>query len=117
MSSAMPFRSCGLWPARSRKQRFLGKPIKALVSTPHVEKHNQTMRRQMKRFARLTNGHSKKIDNHVHMVALYTTWYNFARINSAVRMSPAMAARLETRLWDIGDIVSLIDAAEMKIAA
>jgi hypothetical protein len=43
------------------------------------------------------------------MVALYTTWYNFARINSAVRMSPAMAARLETRLWDVGDIVKLIE--------
>jgi hypothetical protein len=45
-------------------------------------------------------------------LALYTTWYNFARVNSAVRMSPAMAARLETRLWDIGDIVNLIDDAE-----
>jgi hypothetical protein len=50
------------------------------------------MRQSMKRFARLTAGHSKEIDNHVAMVALYTTWYNFARINSAVRMSPAMAA-------------------------
>ena len=46
------------------------------------------------------------------MVALYTTWYNFARINSAVRMSPAMAAGLETRLWDISDIVKLIGEAE-----
>jgi hypothetical protein len=47
------------------------------------------------------------------MVALYTTWYNFARINSAVRMSPAMAARLTERLWDISDIVKLIDDAEI----
>lgn len=95
---------------------MLGKPLKAFVSTSYVEKHNQTMRQHMKRFSRLTAGHSKKIDNHVHMVALYTTWYNFARINSSIRMSPAMAARLETRLWDIGDIVTLIDtweAAEM----
>jgi hypothetical protein len=75
---------------------------------------NQTMRQQMKRFARLTASHSKKIENHVHMVALYTTWYNFARINSAVRMSPAMAARLETRLWDIGDIVKLIEEWELS---
>jgi hypothetical protein len=72
------------------------------------------MRQQMKRFARLTAGHSKKLANHVHMVALYTTWYNFARINSSVRMSPAMAARLETRLWDIGDIVKLIEEWETK---
>jgi hypothetical protein len=63
---------------------------------------------------RLTSGHSKKIENHVHMVALYTTWCNFAHINSAVRMSPAMAARLETRLWDIGDIVKLIEEWEAQ---
>jgi hypothetical protein len=55
----------------------------------------------------ITNGHSKKIDNHVQMVALYMTWYNFAQINSAVRMSPAMACGLEQRLWNVGDIVKL----------
>jgi hypothetical protein len=79
-----------------------------------VEKHNQTVRQHMKRFARLTAGHSKKIDNHVHMVALYTTWYNFACINSAVRMSPAMAARLTETLWDVGDIVRLIEEWELS---
>jgi hypothetical protein len=102
-----PGECCGI-----RKQRFLGKPIKALVSTSYVEKHNQTMRQHMKRFNRLTASHSKKIDNHVHMVAPYSTFYNFARINSAVRMSPAMACGLEQRLWDIGDIVKLIEKAE-----
>jgi IS1 family transposase len=94
------------------KRRVLGKPLKAFVSTSYVEKHNQTMRQHMKRFTRLTAAHSKKLENHVHMVALYTLWYNFARINSAVRMSPAMAARLETRLWDIADIVKLIEESE-----
>lgn len=64
----------------------------------------------------LTAGHSKKIDNHVAMVALYTTWYNFARVNSAVRMSPAMAAGLSQTLWDIGDIVKLIEAWEGETA-
>jgi hypothetical protein len=64
-------------------------------------------------FARLTVGHSKKIDDHGHMVALYICWYNFARINSAVHMSPAMAARLETRLWDVADIVKLIEEWEV----
>jgi hypothetical protein len=54
-------------------------------------------------------GHSKKLENHVHMVALYTTWYNFARVNSAVRMSPTTAASLTDRLWDIGDIVKLVE--------
>jgi IS1 family transposase len=96
------------------KRRVVGKPVKALVSTSYVEKHNQTMRQSMKRFARLTAGHSKKIDNHVAMVALYTTWYNFARMNSAVRMSPAMAAGLEQRLWDISDIVKLIEEWETQ---
>jgi hypothetical protein len=75
------------------------------------------MRQHMKRFARLTAAHSKKIDNHVRMVALYTCWYDFARINSAVRMSPAMAARLKTRLWDIGDIVQLIETYEDQAKA
>jgi hypothetical protein len=70
------------------------------------------MRLHMKRYARLTAAHSKKINNHVAMVALYTCWYNFARINSAVRMSPAMAAGLEQCLWDIGDIVRLIEEWE-----
>ncbi|HKQ45620.1 MAG TPA: DDE-type integrase/transposase/recombinase [Rhizomicrobium sp.] len=103
-----PGECCGI-----SKRRVLGKPLKALVSTSYVEKHNQTMRQHMKRFARLTAGHSKKIDNHVHMVALYTCWYNFARMNSAVRMSPAMACGLEQRLWDIGDIVKLIEEWEV----
>ena len=100
--------------AAASERRVIGKPLKALVSTSYVEKHNQTMRQHMKRFTRLTNGHSKKIDNHVHMVALYTCWYNFARYNSAVRMSPAMACGLEQRLWDVGDIVKLIEDWETQ---
>lgn len=98
----------------TRKRRVLGQPYKALVSTSYVEKHNQTMRQHMKRFARLTAAHSKKLINHVHMVALYTVWYNFARINSAVRMSPAMACGLTDRLWDVGEIVNLIEAFELQ---
>lgn len=104
-----PGECCGI-----SKRRVIGKPRKALVSTSYVEKHNQTMRQHMRRFTRLTSGHSKKIDNHVHMVALYTCWYNFARMNSAVRMSPAMACGLEQRLWDIGDIVKLIEEWETQ---
>jgi hypothetical protein len=65
----------------------------------------------MKRFAHLTNAHSKKFENHCHMVSLYTVWYNFVRINSAVKMSPAMAAGVSKTLWTMDDIVALIDAA------
>jgi IS1 family transposase len=97
-----------------KKAAIYGNPDMAHVSTSFVEKHNQTMRQHMKRFGRLTAAHSKKIENHAHMVALYTVWYNFARINSAVRMSPAMAAGLETRLWDVADIVNLIELAQPK---
>ena len=105
-----PGECCGI-----RKHRVLGKPIKALVSTSYVEKHNQTMRQHMKRFARLTASHSKKLENPVHIVALYTTWYNFARISSAVRMSPVMAARLTERLWDMDDIVKLVEDWEAAV--
>ncbi len=63
----------------------------------------------MRRFTRLTNGHSKKVANHVHMVALYTCWYNFARQHKTLRCSPAMAAGLSATLWNIEDIVALID--------
>lgn len=95
-----------------RKERIEGNPDPRYVSTSYVEKHNQTMRQHMRRFTRLTAAHSKKFANHVHMVALYTTWYNFARINSAVRMSPAMAAGIAETLWDVSDIVRLIDDLE-----
>lgn len=94
-----------------------GKPDMAHVSTSYVEKHNQTMRQHMKRFAHLTAAHSKTIANHAHMVALYTVWYNYARINSAVRMSPAMAAGLSKTLWDVEDIVKRVEGYEMQKAA
>lgn len=96
-----------------RKRPIMGNPDMALVSTSLVEKHNQTMRQHMKRFGRLTAAHSKKLANHCHMVALYAVWYNFVRINSAVKMSPAMSAGIADRLWEISDIVNLIEAAEI----
>src|SRR5216683_3222617 len=64
-----------------------------------------------RRFTRLTNAFSKKLDNHAHMVALYALWYNFVRIHKTLRM-PAMAAGIETRLWSMEDVVALIDRRE-----
>jgi IS1 family transposase len=93
-------------------KRITGNPDPKHVNTSYVEKHNQSMRQHMRRFTRLTAAHSKKFENHVHMVALYTVWYNYARINSAVRMAPAMAAGISDRLWDMSDIVGLVDAHE-----
>ena len=99
----------------ARKQKVTGEPDHRHVSTSYVEKHNQTMRQHMKRFARLTAAHSKKLANHIHMVSLYTTWYNWVRINSAVRMAPAMAAGISDHLWEMADIVRLVDALEAKL--
>ena len=91
-------------------KRVRGRPDRAHVSTSFVESHNQKIRQQNRRFTRLTTGHSKKFENHCHHLAIYFLFYNFARIHSTLRMSPAMAAGIETRLWDIADIVRLMDA-------
>jgi IS1 family transposase len=96
----------------ARKETITGNPDEKHLSTSHVERSNLSMRMHMRRFTRLTNGHSKKFENHCHMVALYTVWYNYARINSAVKMAPAMAAGVSSRLWEMSDIVALIDARE-----
>ena len=66
----------------------------------------------MRRFTRLTNGYSKKLENHGWAVALHVTFYNFVRMHSTLRMSPAMAAGVTDRLWEMSDIVALIDARE-----
>lgn len=93
-----------------KKRRVEGKPDMAHVSTSYVERQNLTMRMHMRRFTRLTNAFSKKVENHAHMVALYTVWYNFCRIHKTLRMSPAMAAGVTDTLRDVEWIISLIDA-------
>jgi IS1 family transposase len=95
----------------ARKDVVTGRPHKDYISTSHVERSNLSFRMHMRRYTRLTNAHSKKFENHCHMIALYTTWYNFARINSAVKMAPAMAAGVSDTLWTMNDIVALIDTA------
>jgi IS1 family transposase len=89
-----------------------GNPDGRHISTSHVERHNLTMRMQMRRFTRLTNGFSKKVENHFYAVALHMLYYNFVRIHKTLRTSPAMAAGVTDRLWDVSDIVKLIDDAE-----
>ncbi|HXW23867.1 MAG TPA: IS1 family transposase [Xanthobacteraceae bacterium] len=96
------------------KQRITGSPDPAHVSTSYTERHNLTMRMQMRRFARLTNAFSKKIDNHCHALALCFVWYNFVRINKAVRMSPAMAAGITDHLMEMTELAEMIDAATTK---
>jgi IS1 family transposase len=93
----------------TRRDKITGNPDPKHVSTSYVERANLTMRMSMRRFTRLTNAFTKKLENHAHMVALYALWYNFVRIHKTVRMSPAMAAGIETRLWSMENVVALID--------
>jgi IS1 family transposase len=95
-----------------KKTRILGKPDFDHVSTSYVERSNLSIRMHMRRFTRLTNAHSKKFENHAWAVALHVMFYNFTRIHSTLRVSPAMAAGVSDRLWDMSDIVALIDARE-----
>jgi hypothetical protein len=95
-------------------KRITGKPDMQQVSTSHVESHNQKMRQHMRRFTRLTAGHSKKFANHCHALAIYFAFYNFVKVHGSKRMSPAMAAGIETRLWEMADLVTYIDARAPK---
>jgi len=89
-----------------------GDPDPAHISTSYVERANLSMRMGMRRFTRLTNAFSKKIENHAAAVALYFMYYNFARVHKTLRCSPAMAASVDNRLWEIKDIVAMIEAYE-----
>ena len=91
-----------------------GNPDPKHISTSYVERQNLTMRMHMRRFTRLTNAFSKKFENHLHMVALYTVFYNFTKIHKTLRVTPAMAAGLTDRVWDMADVVKLIEDAEMN---
>ncbi len=91
-----------------------GNPDPKHISTSFAERQNLNIRMHTRRFTRLTNAFSKKVENHAWSVALFATYYNFVRIHKTLRMSPAMAAGVTDRLWEIGDIVALVEAADAK---
>jgi len=93
----------------AKKGRIQGKPDMQYVSTSYVERQNLTMRMSMRRFTRLTNAFSKKIENHCHALSLYFMYYNFCRIHKTLRVTPAMEAGITERVWDIEDILSLLN--------
>ena len=96
------------------KRPISGDPKEEHISTSYVERHNLTMRMGMRRFTRLTNGFSKKIANHIHMLSLYFVHYNFCRIHTTLKVTPAMEAGLCDELRDFEWIVSLIDEHQPK---
>lgn len=96
----------------SKTEIVSGSPDESLISTSYIERQNLTMRMSMRRFTRLTNGHSKKLENHLHALAIHYVNYNFARTQKALKCTPAMAAGLCDRPWTTEDIVRLLDATE-----
>lgn len=98
----------------AEKRRVEGNPDMRHVSTSYAERQNLTMRMHMRRFTRLTNAFSKKVENHAHAVALHFMYYNFVRIHSSLRVSPAMAAGVTDKLWEVSDIVALVEANDPK---
>ena len=98
----------------NQRLRVHGNPDEEHVSTSYVERHNLSMRMHIRRFTRLTNAFSKKIENHVHHVALYSVFYNFCRIHKTLRVTPAMEAGVSKTVLDAEWIVGLVDAAAPK---
>lgn len=98
----------------AQKSEIRGTPDPAHISTSYVERQNLSMRMGMRRFTRLTNGFSKKLENHMHALAIYFMHYNFVRIHQTLRVTPAMQAGVTDRLWDLSDIVAIVDEWEAK---
>ena len=93
----------------AKKTRVMGNPDPKHISTSYIERQNLTMRMGMRRFTRLTNAFSKKIENHCYAIALHFVYYNFVRIHKSLRVTPAMEAGLTKKLMSIEDMVRLTD--------
>lgn len=101
----------------SKVQIVSGNPDYSHISTSYIERQNLQMRMSMRRFTRLTNGHSKKVENHEHALALHYVHYNFARPQKALGGTPAMHAGLADHVWSVEEIIALLDTADKKAAA
>jgi IS1 family transposase len=92
----------------ARPTAITGNPDEAHISTSYVERSNLTLRLMNRRFTRLTLGFSKKIENHIHAVALFTFHYNFCKIHKTLRCTPALEAGVTRNVWELVDIVNLL---------
>jgi len=99
----------------ARKEPITGNPDKKHLSTSFVERQNLTMRMHMRRFTRLTNAFSKKIENQIAATSLHFMYYNFVRIHQTLRITPAMAAGVTDRVWEVSDVVGLLEKREDEI--
>jgi IS1 family transposase len=95
----------------AKKMRVAGHPERKHISTSYVERSNLSMRMGMRRFTRLTNAFSKKLENHFHALALYFTFYNFIRLHKTLGVTPAMAAGVTDVLWSWEDFITRMDAS------
>jgi hypothetical protein len=102
----------------ARKTPMLGTPDIDKVSTSYVERSNLTIRMTTRRFTRLTNGFSKKLENHCHMLAVCFMSYNFCRKHTTIKKTPAQAAGIADKQWTLEDVVAMIERFhEAKLAA
>jgi IS1 family transposase len=116
------FGASGETEARYSPSRIIGTDMKTVigspnyehVSTSYVERQNLTMRMSMRRFTRLTNGFSKKIENHAAAISLYFAYYNFCRVHQTLRVTPAMEADIVKAVWNVEDLVALLPIAESR---
>ena len=92
-----------------------GSPDPDHISTSFVERSNLSMRMGMRRFTRLTNGFSKKLENHGHMVSLYFFHYNFIRIHKTLRVTPAMEAGITDHVWSFEELLALLDVKQSQL--
>lgn len=99
-----PAQCCG-----TRTHTITGSPDAQHVSTSYAERMNLTIRMMNRRFTRLNNAHSKKVENHIHFLNITFMWYNFARINQALRVTPAMAAGVSDHVWSMEEIIGLLN--------
>lgn len=101
----------------SRQIKIIGHPRRRDISTSFAERQNLTMRMRMRRFTRLTNAFSKKLDNHRWATALYFMHYNFCRVHQTLRVTPAMEAGIADHVWSTQEVVSLLEAGGTIVAA
>lgn len=96
------------------KTKITGNPDPDHVSTSYAERNNLTIRMHSRRFTRLTNAFSKKVENHAHAVALHVMFYNFCRVHKSLRITPAMAAGVSDHVWSFEEVAALVEAAQPK---